>query len=63
MYFHTTLKGRRQTKLREGNVFNRVCLFTRGGSHVTITHDTLDFTIQRPPLAPPTDLYGWQAGS
>ena len=35
------------TKLREGNVFLRVCLSTGGGGpHVTITHDTLDLNIQ-----------------
>ena len=41
------------TNLRESNVFSGVCLlvclFIRGsGSHVTITHDTLDLTIQEP---------------
>ena len=36
-------------KLREYNVFSRVCLSTGRGSHVTIAHDALDFTIQGPP--------------
>ena len=30
-----------QKKLREGNVFTDICLFT-GGSHVTITYDALN---------------------
>ena len=35
------------TKLREGNVFSRVCLSVHvGDSHVTITHDALDLTTQ-----------------
>ena len=36
-------------KLRDGNVFTGVCLSIhgeRGGSHVTITHDALDLTVQ-----------------
>ena len=45
------------TKFREGNVFSRVvlsvCVFTgEGGSHVTITHDALDLTLQIPPNLP-----------
>ena len=37
------------TKLRECNVFSHVCQsFWPWGSHVTITHDALDLTIQRP---------------
>ena len=37
-------------KLWEGNVFSHVCLSfcLRGGSHVTITHDALDLTVQEP---------------
>ena len=35
-------------KLQEGNVFRHVWLFT-DGSHVTITHDALNFTIEEPP--------------
>ena len=35
------------TKLRKGNVFSRVCVST-GRSPVTITHDTLDLTLQAP---------------
>ena len=38
---------RPQTKLREGNVFAGICLFT-GGSHVTITHDALDLIVPTP---------------
>ena len=41
------------TKLWDGNVFSRVCLSvflsTVGGSHVTITYDSLDLAIQGPP--------------
>ena len=44
------------TKLREGNVFSRVCPSVSHsvggegrGPHVTITHDILDLTIQGPP--------------
>ena len=39
------------TKLREDNVFTRVCLSinSRGESHVTIIHDSLDLTVQLPP--------------
>ena len=38
------------TKLREGNVFSRVCLLSRGwGPDVTITHDKLDLTVPGPP--------------
>ena len=39
----------RPTKLWEGNVFSHVCLYT-GGSHVSITHDTLKLAIQPPQL-------------
>ena len=39
---------RPQKKLREGNIFTGVCLFTRV-SHVTITHDALDLTVPTPP--------------
>ena len=40
------------SKLREGNVFSRASLFVGLGLgvHVTITHDTLDLTVQGPPL-------------
>ena len=47
------------TKLQDGNLFSLVCpSFCPGAgeSHVTITHDALDLTIQGPP--PPTDLTG-----
>ena len=39
------------TKLREGNVFTGVSLFVRrmGFRLVTITHDTLEVTVQGPP--------------
>ena len=40
------------TKLQEGNVFTHVCLFTREGPHVTITHDTLDLTLKGTLLSP-----------
>ena len=44
MYFY-----RPPSKLREGNVFSRVCLsIHRGGSLATITHDALDLTVQGP---------------
>ena len=34
------------TKLREGNIFTRVCLSVHwGGPHETITYDTLDLTV------------------
>ena len=35
----------------EWNVFSRLCLFVcpQGGSHVIITHDALDLTVQGPP--------------
>ena len=41
----------RPPKKREGNVFSRVCLSfcSQGGSHATITHNTLDLTIQGTP--------------
>ena len=39
----------RQQKLLKGNVSSHVCLLT-GGSHVTITHDALDFTVKAGPL-------------
>ena len=42
---------RTPTKLREGNVFTCVCLFTGDGVpmfHVTTTHDALDLTLQGP---------------
>ena len=35
------------SKLREGNVFSHVC--SRGGGHVTITHDTSNLRKQDPP--------------
>ena len=35
------------TNVWEGNVLSYVCLYT-GRSHVTITHDVLDLTIQEP---------------
>ena len=38
------------TKLRGGNVFTRVCLFTGVVPHGTITHDALDLTVQGPLL-------------
>ena len=46
------------TKLREGNVFTRVCLSccVQGWPHVTITDDALNLTIQ--PLLPPTPRNG-----
>ena len=48
-------------KLREGNVFSRVCVsFCSWGSpNVTITHDALDLTIQAPipsPAPSPPDI-------
>ena len=52
-------------KLRESNVFSHmclsVCLFTGGGACVTITHDTLDFTIPylyKAPYTGPTPCTG-----
>ena len=36
------------TKLRESNVFSRVCLFTMG-SYGTITYNALDLTVQGSP--------------
>ena len=39
------------TMLRHGNVFSRVCpsvILSMGMSHVTITRDALDLTIQEP---------------
>ena len=53
---------RPQTKLREGNVFICVCLSfgSRGNSHVTITHDALDLTVQSPPhIRPLTHPQEW----
>ena len=41
------------TKLREGNVFSRVC---SGRSLVIVTHDALDITIQGAPPPPPPDM-------
>ena len=41
---------RPQTKLREGNVFRGVCLFTRREVYVTLSHDALDLTVPTPPL-------------
>ena len=48
------------TKLREGNVFNHFHLFT-GGANVSITHDTLDLTVQCHPQskAPPPASDNW----
>ena len=40
------------TKLRESNVFSRVCLSVHRGDHVTITHDAFDLTVQGPPALP-----------
>ena len=34
-------------------VCHSVILFKGGGPHVTITHDTLDLTVQGPPPTPP----------
>ena len=56
------------TKLWECNVISRVCLsviLSTGGSHVTITHDVLDFTIQGsfPGPSPGASLYMNQAPS
>ena len=44
---------RQPTKLKEGNVFSHVCLFT-GRSQVTIIRDALDPIIKEPhpPLGP-----------
>ena len=41
---------RQPTKLREGNVFSRVCHSVNrgGGPHVSITHDALNLTIRNP---------------
>ena len=44
------------TKLWEGNVFSHVCLSIHGGSHVTIIHDALDFTIQVSPIRNALDM-------
>ena len=49
------------TKLWEGNIFSYVYLsviLSTVGSHVTITHDELESTIQgvRSPQAPPMDV-------
>ena len=50
------------TKLREGNVFSRVCpsvILSNKGSHVTITRDALDLTVQgqsHPPFGHRTSL-------
>ena len=38
-------------KLREGNVFTRMCLSTRGGTYMTTTHNELDLTVQPPTSA------------
>ena len=47
LYFCVYLYYRPRTKLLEGNVFTRVCLFTgEGGHHVAITHDALDVSVQ-----------------
>ena len=50
----------RLTKLWEGNVFSYVCHSLCGGSHVTITIDTLNFTIKgsitQPQPCQPWDL-------
>ena len=47
------------TKLRIGNVFSRVCMSVCSqGSHVTITHDTLDVTIQGSPDMFKRDQFG-----
>ena len=46
------------TKLREGNVFNRVYLpFCSRGSAVTITHNALDLTMKGPPTPSPDMEY------
>ena len=48
------------TKLREGNVFSRVCLSTRKGSHMIIIHDTLDLIVHpQPPNPGPSLLPLW----
>ena len=41
----TVIVTNRQPRLREGNVFSRVCLST-GGSYMTITHNAFDLTVQ-----------------
>ena len=46
-------------KLRQSNVFNRVCLSVcPQGSHVTIAHDALGLTIQKGPPSPAL-LWPW----
>ena len=48
------------SKLREGNVFSRVCLSTRKGSHMIIIHDTLDLIVHpQPPNPGPSLLPLW----
>ena len=39
-------------KLQESNIFSYVCLSVHKGSHVTITHDALNLTIQGLPWHP-----------
>ena len=56
------------TKVREGNVFTRACHCGRGGgggrlSHVTITHDALDLTIQGILALPSPDMDLIEQGS
>ena len=48
------------TKLREGDVFSRVCLSVhRGRSYVTITHDALDLTPPPPRYVPTCSTWTW----
>ena len=46
------------TKLREGNVFSRVCpsFCSQGGPNVTITHDPLHLTVPAHSLPLPPDM-------
>ena len=43
---------RRQRSCRKVNVFTGMCLSVHRSSHVTITHDALDLTVQVPPPLP-----------
>ena len=50
------------TMLRKGNVFSRMCLVCSWGrgSHVTITHDALELTVQGPSSSPgPLTAWTW----
>ena len=52
MWIGNICNYRLPTNLREGNTFTCGCLSVHEGSHVTITHDSLDLSVHAAPLHP-----------